>query len=133
MSFFITSHRQWFFLWWIVANLQKIIWKHIILSQLSCFWVKVCPKMKMLFKNCQNWPKPPTTWNILKGFSTLIFWMLTNLTQYSYGWSPLGQHHKIWGREQGGEKPLGIDYKNHLHYPVFQGLISKIWEEISLR
>ncbi len=28
-------------------------------------------------------------------FSTFIFWISPNLAKYSYGWSPLEQHHKI--------------------------------------
>jgi hypothetical protein len=28
-------------------------------------------------------------------FSAFVFWILPNLAKYTYGWSPLEQHHKI--------------------------------------
>jgi hypothetical protein len=28
-------------------------------------------------------------------FSNFIFWTLSNLAKYTYGWSPIEQHHKI--------------------------------------
>ncbi len=43
-------------------------------------------------------PQLPAMWKVAEDFSTFIFWMLANLPKYSYGWSPLEQHHKTEGK-----------------------------------
>jgi hypothetical protein len=68
---------------------KKYLEKRNILSKFPCFFYKKPSKRTYKF----FFPKIATTAYNMKG--CLMFWILSDLAKYSYGWLALEQHHKI--------------------------------------
>jgi hypothetical protein len=103
--------------WFFCDELFSILWKYF---EKRIFWSQVAyylqkkkfNKNEFLFLISSK--IPVITYN-MKGclrFSIFIFWILPNLSKYTYGWSSLDEHHKI----ENWSNPLLMPLRSFIFY-----------------